>query len=737
MMKTKRLQRLLLCGLLCLPLYVLGQSNSIVFVNAGPMYVGGVSAADTVLTVLGSMGTEESTESVITQTGVSTLTGSFYHNADSHAFLTGTNDGWATSPESLTTGWNAEVTGTIVFKGTSSERRYITTSNFSTFNRTDNYAAFPNITIATNDTLFIPAQMGLDAETIVADPNFKGKMRLQSDTTVVGRLVYDASLRLKNHDTEADTAIIIERDLSLYRAANGTGVQPLFAFAAPLKNMYSGYFAGNWVRRMLQTGANKHVDYVYGNKPNPNNTSVIDYSQYMMYATENLTPGEAYLIKARPANFDYSNLQAEGGLTATGATDASLYNKNKFVFDAHAYNLTPQHERVYANDTLFDHTISGTVDNQLNWVIGNSWTSAISLQALDNYIKVHPTIYFRNIVWLFPSGSTTYQPYFLTGHTLHGTQLLDGITSIPSQSIFVIQVLSDAQATISNKGDFTQAGRVTLKKQDLQVHDNVPHNLSTAAGALPPYTPSAAPALNPSSLQRSVSSTTSYQNDALFRLTPESNSNIFDLAAIALRPNSQEAFEAKDLKKSYLTGNEAFTLYTLSSDDEKLAVNTAPLTTPYIRLCVDPGIVGGRMVLTASRTESFNAIWLEDLLTHDRVDLKTQTDYIFESTPQDTPDRFLVYFTEFPTPTDAIDPIVENFLQCYYHAGDLVMKGLLESDLGGVISIFDVQGRLLKKEIITNAPEMHLPLSLTDGVYLAKLQGKRNVTVKLMKGQGK
>lgn len=240
-------------GLLLFPLYVSSQIDTVtVFVNTGEMYVDGTAVNDTALSILGSIRTLDKAQTF--QAGKTVLTGHFYHDARptlpderSNAFAT-EDDGWGTS------------TGTIIFAGlpiSSSdaqyhEKRYITTTDFSTFNRKVNYAAFPNIEMATRDTLVIPSQMGLDVETI--DFTGGGKMLLKS--TVETGDVYDASLRVSKENTELPAGkVIIERDLSLYRATGSTA-SPLFAFASPMKDMRSGYFAGNWIRKTLANDAN-------------------------------------------------------------------------------------------------------------------------------------------------------------------------------------------------------------------------------------------------------------------------------------------------------------------------------------------------------------------------------------------------------------------------------------------------------------------------------------------------
>jgi hypothetical protein len=704
---------LIVAGILFIPLYLSSQSRRTdrVFVNTGEMSVGTPSAvSDTVLTVLGSMVTTKA--AVTNQKAVTTLTGSFYHNATTNAFTVVTNH----YPASIDNTWGTS-TGTLVFKGgdpADPEGRFITSDSIhasipaNRFDRSAHFVAFPHIKIATNDTLIVPPLMGLDAETVLSN---SGVMLLKSGT--VGGKVYDASLRISNGvlvpnskpaaDVVSPGKVLIERDLEPYRDVS----QPLFAFATPMDTMRSGYFAGNWVRKMVTSGSNKHVQFPLGNTPFPAGSTVISLDQYLRNPqTDRFQQGEAYIIKARPAGFDYSDLKDLGGLAVTDA-DASLYNQGKFLFNGKPYTLPTVAEQVFVNDKLFEHTLVEGLANTVNWVIGNSWTSAVSVDALRKLILDHPYIWFEQKIYVFPAGADGYYQYRFNDSSA-GIGLIPDLEEIPSQSIFMIRVLSDAQAVSSGAGaGYHQHGTFSLDKKFLEVHSTASHNTLRAAQP-------------------------NFINETLFTLTPESNPNLYALAAVGLRPNAKTIFESQDLEKIYSAGSESFTMYSLSTDGEKLAVNAVPPGTPSVKLCVEPGNVENRLTLTASRMESIDYIWLEDLLTQQKINLKVENSYTFDSSPQDMPDRFIVHFTA-PSFTD-IQAIRDNFLQAYYSRGELVIKGLLESDRGETVFITDTQGRILKKEQINQVPEMHIPVSFVNGVYIAKLQGKRTATVKFIKG---
>jgi hypothetical protein len=577
-------------------------------------------------------------------------------------------------------------------------------ADMTTFQRQDYYLSFPNVIIATNDTLNIPSVMGIDAVSIRHSNLKTGKMVLRSDTT--DKKVYDASLRISgasgNSDVEAGS-VVIERDLSLYRGSSPTGntndpQYPLFAFASPMTAMRSGYFAGNWIRRLLE-GADGHVEYVYGNQ---GSGQYIDFEQYVYDPLEPFVPGKGYLVKARPHGYDYQDFRDEGGLSITNA-NINLYDQSKFVFNGQIYTLSYSPEQVFAANTLFTRTVNSNPIKTRNWIIGNSWTSAISVDKLVTLIS-NSALWFEPSIYVYPAGSTTYQRYIdPTWNSGSDISLIPSLESIPSQSLFMIRLLATGQAGAGN-----QSGTFTLDKNTVAVHSQTAHNTMLRSSSPPSYT-----------------------NEVLFRVTPEKNPNIYDLAAVGLRTNARTDYDAKDTEKIYLPGNSAFMLYTLSTDNRKLSINALPPETQSTRLCFYPGESGGEMTITASRTESLEQIWLEDVLTHSFVDLKQENTYSFTSSPQDTPERFIVHFVTMPTGTETVS---DNFLQGYYSHGELVIKGLMETDLKSTLRIFDTQGRSLSAHPVTQTPEMHLPLSLREGVYIAKLQGTRSITIKFRKG---
>ena len=149
-------------------------------------------------------------------------------------------------------------------------------------------------------------------------------------------------------------------------------------------------------------------------------------------------------------------------------------------------------------------------------------------------------------------------------------------------------------------------------------------------------------------------------------------------------------------------------------------------------LSVKAPSAGGKFMLDISRISSLTTegVWLKDLKTGTLTDLSGQDtfSYPFDLEPGDNPDRFMVYFK---TPT-ALDDITASYLSCYYSNGELVIKGLQEQDINSLVSIVDMSGRIIQKTIIVNYPEMRIPVNISNGVYVAKITGKRSATLKFL-----
>lgn len=661
-----------------------GQDNRVCFVNYGKMHVA-YNPSNSSLYVLGSM--QLRSNSSILQNGITQLGKNFYHDADGNGFTR--EDGEFVS------------VGTFRFVNDMDTLRYITTldSSIDDFNRKDNFIAFPEIEIATSDTIILPPKMGMDAIDIVKSDDATGKILLcsKSYSEVSGVNVYDASLRITGSGTSEELvqagSVIVEKDLTPYRIEEGgTGAGPLFAFATPFENQRTGYFAGNWVRKMME-GDNLHVDYVYGNKAQG---GIIIRDQYICDPEEPFVPGKGYLLRLRKQDYSYDELIKTGGLGITKA-EAFDYNKDKLMMCGQLYNLEPATKQLFARDTLFHYELNNAEAKTLNWIIGNSYTCSISIDSLINAMGNSPLKFEPNI-YVFPKGSTSYHIYKIQPNNVNNSMNVIDIESIPAMSYFMIRVSKNAN----------QSGSLTLTKKDLLVHDNNPHSY----------------------VDKIDEST--FSNEVLFKVSPDENSNVYDMAGIALRSNGNKNADGNDIIKVSNSNDELFQLYAVSEDNQKLSANIIPEDMTTTRLNLLPGKAKGTFRIEAQRIQSLSTegIWIEDLKERKVVDLKESNGiYVFEVNPLDDPNRFKVHFKKVYT---NIEEVNDEFWQIYYSDNNLIVEGLTTDDIGSELFVADIQGRILFTQKIHEAPKTSIFLNLNKGIYIAKLEGKRTLSLKFL-----
>ncbi|MDR1678728.1 MAG: T9SS type A sorting domain-containing protein [Prevotellaceae bacterium] len=671
------------------------EADSVVLVNTGKMHI--KANGNTTMFVKRAMRTSSDSCNIRLQ-GRLDVGGNFYQDAATHAF------------DTTLSGTPAD-TGTFAFVRNIDTTRQITTTR-GTFDRDVRYIAFPNILIDTDDSIAASAQMAMDARSIHLAGNKNGALILRAETT--GNAVNIASLRIPESGESGSLAdrgsVVVENDWTLYR----NDASKLFGFASPFKNtQLAGYFAGNWVRRP-QADSYAHTTYPLGNKPKSSGSSEINSDQYITKADAILQVGQAYLIKPRPSGFDYGSLQAQGGLYLTGA-EANQYDRLKFSFDGSVYTITPYKEQLFADDNLFSYTFASTSNpnKTLNWVIGNSYTSAISIKRLAEKILLSDLV-FSPIIYVFPVGSTSYQPLNIiqTGDEV----VVQDIDEIPAMSIFMIRVSK-------NQGGSIAAGTSFSIGKDLLVHGSTPHNVVPLRAATTENAPKRA-----------------FNNQVLLRTSLAENSSVYDLAAVGLRSDASLGSDSYDMSKLYTAARDGFQLYTLSETASKLSANGVPTDVESISVGFKPAATNADIVLRVEGTESLTseALWLEDLLTGEKTDLFANPQYKFSSQPTDREARFVLHFRNIGgTTTSAENSQNENGIIMYETDGQVIIDRLSTENIGSKGFLYDAAGRLVSAFEITSYPKQTAATGLQAGVYLLHLQGKENISKKIIINQTK
>jgi hypothetical protein len=195
---------------------------------------------------------------------------------------------------------------------------------------------------------------------------------------------------------------------------------------------------------------------------------------------------------------------------------------------------------------------------------------------------------------------------------------------------------------------------------------------------------------------------------------------------------SLHATDAYDAYKYINTSKGVSQIYTTSPDNADLITSVISGEEETLPVKLIPSAIEQEVELTASRLETLvspEAVQLEDLKTGDIVDLTKQS-YLFTTVPNDNPDRFVLHFKDVLGAATDLKSKALKPLSVLSRNNELIIQGLDDTDTGSQLLVYDTQGQLLQQAIVTQAPEMRLPLSLSEGVYILRLQGKRVFTIK-------
>lgn len=697
----RRTPQLLILLFLWFFLPVRGETN-IKFVVTGAMNVKGIMYVDCSMKTANATTTRDV---VVVHEGTTALAGSFYHDALKNAFKT-ENDDWSTKtkPRKITSS-----TGVVKFVADNTgAKRYISTQ-ITNYNRVSEYIAFPRLEIATNDQVYVPETMGLDARTLVRETDKNGVLYLASNP-VGSDKIYDASFRVTGHKTGDETvytvtagSVVIEKQVKEFREATSGGAATiLMPFAAPFTNMRSGYFAGNWVRHPLWDDEHGGVYYPYGNKKSTEG-NFIDRAQYVIDPTQNLVATEPYLLR----------LQRDGAKEADEygqllITKDEVHDKAKFIFNGIPYpslneGIEKPQKQVFAGTPVLLRQPQTGISTTQNWLVGNSYTSALNGVAIATMLMEHPSIAFSTDFYIYPHGATAYQTHSMW----EGSKVPTTIPDIQSMSVFMVCVW---------KGNTVSDQTITVGPE-YQVHTGgIAAQVSGGGSGGGSEAPQ----------QRS----TAESNALNFVLTPESNPFIYDRTSIKLAQNARLEADDHDVVKMLNKGNSLFELYGSNGTTNVLQQNALPYDAEKALLSVNPASEEILCVLTAENAETFatEVVELYDTKVGAWHNLRDTNSYTFVLSPGDSPARFEVYFTQ--TAPTSINEFTTDWY-AYNTKEELTIRNLDASLQGAQIRIHNVSGILMLQQTITNTPDQSFAIGqLPAGMYLISLEGK---TIKFKK----
>jgi len=223
-------------------------------------------------------------------------------------------------------------------------------------------------------------------------------------------------------------------------------------------------------------------------------------------------------------------------------------------------------------------------------------------------------------------------------------------------------------------------------------------------------------------------------DDELLIQVRDMDSDAIDRFCVLFRNGASINSEDKyDASKLFNRSGGVTQIYNRTPDAEELSVNEVNTGLESMVLSLQPCLEEKEVELTAHRLETLHspeAVLLEDLLTGEITDLRKTAQYRFTTQSGDIKERFVLHFN---TPTGMETTQLKD-MKAFHLNGKLKVTGLADIDTGSQIIIYDIQGRDVFSGIIRNCVGgvFETPLSVTSGVYIVKISGKRHTTVKLI-----
>jgi len=254
--------------------------------------------------------------------------------------------------------------------------------------------------------------------------------------------------------------------------------------------------------------------------------------------------------------------------------------------------------------------------------------------------------------------------------------------------------------------------------------------------------------------QKSAAASNSLLNDYLVVEVVSPIEKTLDRTAVVMRDGAKLSSDKDtyDTRKGISTDMETFVevynnkstrtypepstsiIYTKSSDGVNMLGNGVPMRTKELPLYVTPPATQQTMTMNFYNLENMVSVpnvWLIDKYENKTVKLTEGYSYQFSSGPSDlsdTENRFILRF--WGEDEDVIG--AEKEISCYYNTSILHISGLNQDDINSDVQVYDLQGRLIGRTKVNNAPSMEYLKPLSLGTYIVKITGKRNFTSKFV-----
>ena len=651
MKKVKIIKIVMLLILPCLGWVNLSAAPPVVFHSKGAVQV----SPSGVMYVSGGMHMLDG--AVVTQNGLTVLTGDFIHDASTNVF---------------TTNYTGTVTGMVEFRGneiqtvTTGNPAYTPKSGGSTAGKMDRktmYLKFPDFKIKNGEKVVITPSMGVSVNRLFFTD---GNLRLKSDEN--GSNDQDASLLVEksvDNDDYSGGYMEIERNViyNLGKVAGTAGFK-YFGFSAPLSNMYLDYFTDHWVfDQRLNGGAGGY-----------------DIRRYQKF-----DPGVGYFVIIRQ----------EPNITVTDPEDYirnDLQMRNEhFLFNRTYYDdfkdwpwwntEIPSADKPVPQEKLNTGNVSipGGLKMGDNY-LGNPYTCALDIDALFTYwgSSIQPQMW----IWSGQAGNWLVVTKDISTIDMDNSQKV-----VPSQQMFVVEGLGNvssftipASARVHNAHRFLREAESPLHNELLiEVQDAELDNYSRMAIGLRSW------------------GKLSGDDESDAKYIKNEDVNVPQVYAVV---------PSKDASVPYDT----LTINSLPEDTRSTDFDFVPAQ-----------IEGSRKyIMKISRQESLNTeiAMLADRKEKVEINLFENDAYEFFANKDDDAQRFSILFA--PKGITPMDETGIRPREAYLREQTLYVSNNRESDIGNPVEVYNTSGLLVYRDEIIQAGTNTYELNLAEGVYIVK-----------------
>jgi len=719
---------LIIIYLSCLSISLFSQ---VVMHNQGMITVKGEAINRTSLYIEGSMqasGNKEQTSQIELENTRVKLFGDFINDVmDGNVFV---------SPAS-----NRE--GVIEFCANTLQRITTSGTNISnTPSKLHNYIDFPHLDINNNKHIVIDPRLAIKTKHIVltkgwlivdseiAQPQIDGDANVNNDqeTVLAHLLVQGIIIYSKEQWAEKDINDRGFIQVNLKVPNEGERAEKsIIGFGSPFKEIRSDYFTFNTLLQPSPAG-------FLANSP------IIDPRLTMQ-------AGKGYVVGIDLRGSEEQNYPAldEFANVSFSQRSTGFYQFNRSAFSKNAPNNQffgdDPNVEAYQNEELNITDVVVPLSVGFNY-LSNPFTSPLNIDKLlgndeaqntwniqADDLSTQPQL--RNRVWILAPNSVAelmenprysrytynYQVAMRDGGTYVDNDNMPGVTSIAPLQMFVVRAYPTAEnASITIPASeqvmgttrFLRNTSVDNRRQDdfiLEVRDLSTNTTDRVSFVL--------------RTEQEIKGNINYSNVERLISTSGNNEN---------GSRSTNTF-SEDFEQSL-----ASQIYTKDASGKPLSVQFLPIeSTRSLAIYHIPSSQPQPIQIVGLRLNTKNRIkemWLEDRLLNVWEEITPNMLYKTVSNPTDRIDRFVVHFQH---PTNILTNITdeEKKIHAYDSNNTIIVGGFSETDWGSTIELFDVSGQKLDMQTVTKE-QIEIHHKYLSGVYILKMRGNRNQTIKII-----